>query len=163
MDMLLTSYATQTGGCLGAAARLFEHLDCDHDKNILSDDIYKHRFMYDGSHIYAPGSYGPGLYLQAKTCFAELCEAKGRLKAMERVQASSSESAVNKLIESITSLAGICSCPDCSDSRQRNELNRPPIPNSASLALSTLSLLSSGFHLKSTFTLTLAPSHSIEA
>jgi len=110
MKLLLKSFGPHTGACLGSAARIYEHLSCDSEQVLLSDEVYAY-----GNGIPGLFSFGRGSLIQARDMFPELRDAPDLLHAMEISQGRSPEAAVKEFSESINSLRTRCKCSVCTE------------------------------------------------
>jgi hypothetical protein len=114
MKLLLTSYASHAGACLGSAARIFEHIACDSDRTVLS------KAAYGGTRVPCHGGFGRGFMAQARDRFPELCDAPRLIQVMESIYERSLDATIREFTESINSIQAQCQCDACMENEESN-------------------------------------------
>ena len=138
MKRLLSAFGPQSGACIGAVARIYEHLTCDVESTALLRDV-RQTWVRSA----ATGSYGRGFRLVAQANFPELCNSPSLWSTMESILEKSPEAAVAELRVSITSIRKLCECTTCSgNSVAQNELNESEQPETFCLVFLLVTICS---------------------
>jgi hypothetical protein len=118
MELLLTSYAFQTGSCLGSIARIYEYTACDSDGALIPEGTRKMACET----LRGLKCYGRTFILQARDRLPELSRESSLFHAMKHTQEGSAENAFRQFSESMASIQKICSCGVCTMGHEPGEV-----------------------------------------